>query len=122
MNQRLLERVCEEYSPDKDYDGDYGHYLAEQIMEHKKIEELEKRAELDNEIEFINMTKKSKININNEFTDRYKKEELIKRYTTYKKLNGFESLASCPDYAIGSAFKNVYNSALKKIKEYGEGK
>ena len=110
------------YNPDIELIGsgntDYGHYLAEQIMKHKEIGELEKLADLENEIEFIRDIKKSKINIENKSADRSIKETFMKKYFNYVKLNGFNSLASCPDYAIGDAFKNVYNSTLKKIKKY----
>jgi len=51
---------------------------------------------------------------------------LIKKYTPYAKLNGSgdrkELLKNCSDYKIGSAFNNIYYSALNKIEKYGWGK
>lgn len=117
MNNQTLETLCKEYNPDKDYNGNYGHYLAEQITEKNEQEELEKRAELENYFSFIREIKEYKINVENRFKDRHEKEKLIKKYFNYNRLNGFNSLAECPDYAIGKAFENSYNSIMKKIKE-----
>src|SRR3989344_4699163 len=126
MNQNSLERACEEYCADEDHNGAYGHYLAEQIIKQKEIEELEKMVELENQIIFIKAVDKSRININNKFSNRYEKENLIKKYTPYTRLNGSgdkkESLKDCSDYKIGSAFNNIYYSALNKIEKYGRGK
>jgi len=129
MSNSLNEQI-ENYTPDIELIGvgntDYGHHLAEQIMKQKEIEELEKMVELENQIIFIKAVDKSRININNKFSDRYEKENLIKKYTPYAKLNGSgdkkESLKDCSDYKIGSAFNNIYYSALNKIEKYGWGK
>ena len=75
MNQKSLEKACEEYCPDEDHNGDYGQYLAEQVMKQKENEELEKRAELENQIIFIKAVDKSRININNKLSNRYEKEK-----------------------------------------------
>jgi len=130
MNKNALEIACENYNPDIELAGsgntDYGHYLAEQVLKHKKIEELEKRAELETHIIFVNAVDKSRIDVDNAFADRHEKENLIRKYAPYTKLNGSgkkELLENCSDYKIGLAFKNIYVSALNKIKRYsGEGK
>ena len=67
MNQKSLEKACEEYCPDEDHNGDYGQYLAEQVMKQKENEELEKRAELGYEIEFIKEVKNLRVKIDNIF-------------------------------------------------------
>ncbi len=127
MNKKTLEKACKNYNPDKDSNGCYGHFLAEQFLKQKENEKLNKRAELEDSLAFVNAVEKFKINIDNKFADRYEKEKLIKKYFNYAKLNGSgkknELLEDCPDYKIGSAFKNIYYSALNKIKEYaGEEK
>ena len=128
MNKQTLETECKNYNPDRDYNGGYGHYLADLVFKQKENKELEKLAEVYTEIEFVKAVKNSGINIDNEFGERYEKERLIKKYTHYTKLNGLgkkkEFLKDCSDNKIGSAFKNIYNSAMRKIKEYerGEGK
>ena len=122
--------ILERYSPDIELIGsgntDYGHYLAEQVINQKENKKLEKRAELDNYFAFVNAVDKSRINIENIFANRYEKENLIKKYTPYAKLNGSgdkkELLKNCSDYKIGSAFNNIYYSALNKIEKYGWGK
>ena len=115
-------KILKEYNPDIELIGsgntDYGHYLAEQIIRRKENKELEKRVELGNYFAFISEIKKFKINLENKFADRTIKETFLKKYFNYKKLNGFKSLMDCTDYAIGSVFKNKYNSAMRKIKEY----
>lgn len=119
--------ILKEYNPDIELIGsgntDYGHNLAEQVLKQKENEELEQRAEFENYFAFVNAVNKSRMNIENKFSDRTIKETFLKKYFGYKKLNGFNSLADCPDNAIGDAFKNKYNSALNKMKKYsGEGK
>ena len=115
--------ILERYSPDIELIGsgntDYGHYLAEQVINQKENKKLEKRAELDNYFAFVNAVDKSRINIENISANRYEKENLIKKYTPYTQFNGNgkkEFLKDCSDYKIGSAFKIIYSSALKKIK------
>ena len=115
--------ILERYNPDIELIGsgntDYGHYLAEQVINQKENKKLEKRAELDNYFAFVNAVDKSRINIKNIFANRYEKENLIKKYTPYTQFNGNgkkEFLKDCSDYKIGSAFKIIYSSALKKIK------
>ncbi len=118
MGQKLSEIVCRDYNPDEDYNGSYGHFLAEQIMKQKENEELEIMAEF----EFVKAVDKSGVNIDDEFRDRYEKEKLIRKYTLYTKLNGSgnkELLRNCSDKKIGSVLKNIYSSALNKIKRYG---
>ncbi len=124
MNKQTLEIACREYTSDSDHNGAWGHFLAELFLKQKADEELEQRAEFENYLYFIQAVKKSRINIENKFADRIIKEEFMKKYFGYKKLNGFNSLEECPDFAIGKAFENKYNSALKRIKIYvgGEGK
>ena len=115
-------KILEEYNPDIELIGsgntDYGHYLAERVIRKKENKELEKLVDLGNYLSFIGDVKKFKINIENKFADRTIKETYLKKYFNYKKLNGFNSLTDCPDHVIGFAFKNKYNSAMKKIKEY----
>lgn len=122
MNNKTLETLCKNYNSDRDYNGNYGHYLAEQVFRQKENEELEQRAEFENYFSFVNAVNKLRINLENKFADRYEKEKLIKKYTNYTKLNGSgsrkEFLKDCSDRKIGSAFKNIYLSALNKIKEY----
>ena len=102
-------------------DADYGHNLADKVLEQKKKERLEKRSELENEIEFIKVIKTSRINVDNIFDDREIKEKLLREYQRYTKLNSFgkykEILEYCSDAKIGLAFKNNYHSALNKIKK-----
>ncbi len=121
MNKQTLERACKNYNPDKDYNGGWGHYLAEQSLKQKADEELEQRAEFENDFAFVNEINKLKINIKNKYADRQIKEKLMKKYFNYPTLKGFKSWANCPDYAVGSASENKYNSALKKVKEYTKG-
>jgi|SRR3989344_1104550 len=122
MDKLALESACENYHPDIELTGsgntDYGNFLVEQVYKQKNEEELEQRADLQEHIDFIMAVEKVKININDEFAHRQIKEEFMEKHLGYKKLNGFNSLADCPDKAIGNAFKNKYNSAMMKIKEY----
>jgi len=116
MNKKTLERACKEYNPDEDYNGGYGHFLADAILRQKEREELEKRAELEYQIKFIK--KADKLNIDNVYSDREVKQELIRKYFNYTKLNGSgkkEFLKDCSDHKIGLAFKSIYCSALNKI-------
>ncbi|MBI2003906.1 hypothetical protein HYS72_00375 [Candidatus Pacearchaeota archaeon] len=57
----------------------------------------------------------------NIFDDRAIKENLLRDYKRYTKLNSFgkykEILEYCSDAKIGLAFKNNYLSALNKIKK-----
>ncbi len=123
MNKQTLETACKNYSSDRDSNGCYGHFLAELSFKQKESEELEERAEFENYFAFVNEINKLRINIENKFGDRQIKEEFMKKYFNYPTLKGFKSWASCPDYAVGSAFKNKYNSALKEIKKYvGDGR
>ena len=123
MSNNLNEQI-EKYNPDIELRGngnfDCGHNLADAILKQKKIKDLEKRVELEDYLSFVNAVKKSGVDINNEFKDRYEKEKLIIKYTTYKKLNGSEnSLSECSNHKIGLAFKSIYSSALNKIRGYG---
>lgn len=122
MNQKSLERACKNYNPDIELTGsgntDYGNFLIGQVYKQKNEEKLEQRADLQEEIDFIMAVEKARINIKDKFAHRQIKEEFMKKYFKYKKLNGFNSLADCSDYAIGKSFENKYNSALKKIKKY----
>ena len=56
-----------------------------------------------------------------EFDDREIKENLLRDYKRYNKLNSFgkykEIFEHCSDAKLGLAFKNNYRSALKKIKK-----
>lgn len=127
MNKSALEKLCEDYNSYRDYNGNYGHFLAELSLKQKADEELEQIAEFENYISFVNAVKKSVIDVNNEFNERYEKEKLIRKYFNYTKLNGSgsrkELLKNCSDSKIGSAFKNIYYSVLNKMKKYsGEGK
>ena len=87
----------------------------------KKIENLEKKIKLENEIEFVKAIKTSRINVDNIFDDREIKENLLRDYKRYNKLNSFgkykEIFEHCSDAKLGLAFKNNYRSALKKIKK-----
>ena len=101
MNKKTLERACKEYNPDEDYNGGYGHFLADAILRQKEREELEKRAELEYQIKFIK--KADKLNIDNVYSDREVKQELIRKYFNYTKLNGSgkkEFLKDCTDHKI----------------------
>jgi len=119
MNKKALERACEEYTADEDYNGGYGHYLAEQVIKQKKNEELEKRAELEYQIEFLK--KANRLNVDDIYSDREAKQELIRKYFNYTKLNGDgkekKFLNYCSDAKIGLAFKNIYYSSLNKINK-----
>lgn len=123
MANKDLERACEEYYPDMELNGsgnlDYGHVLAEAILKQKKFEYSEKRAELDSEINFVEKVKRLKINIDDVFSNRDIKQELIREYKGYSRLNakGKEKidLRDCSDSKIGYAFQNIYYSALNKI-------
>jgi len=123
MNKKALEIACKEYNSDTDHNGNYGHFLADAILRQKENEELEKRAELEINLEFLK--KSERLNIDNVYSDREVKQELIRKYFNYTKLNGSgkkELLKDCSDHKIGSAFRSIYYSALKKMKKYGEGR
>jgi len=121
-----IKKQFNKYHPDMELSGsgnaDYGHNLADKFLEQKKKERLEKKVKLENYFAFVSAIKKSRINIENKFADRQIKEEFMKKYFNYPTLKGFRSWASCPDYAVGSAFKNNYHSALDKIKKDIRGK
>lgn len=125
MNKQTLEKLCKEYYSDIELAGsgntDYGNFLIGQVYKQKNEEELEQRADIQEHIDFIIAVEKARINIYDEFAHRQIKEEFMEKYLGYKKLNGFNSLADCPANAIGSAFKNSYNSAMRKVKEYAGG-
>ena len=88
MNKQTLETECKNYNPDRDYNGGYGHYLADLVFKQKENKELEKLADLESKIEFVRAVDKYKIDVDNEFNGRYEKEKLIRKYTPYTKLNG----------------------------------
>ena len=116
-----IKKQVKNYHSDIELSGsgntDYGHALADRILKQTKKEGLEKKIKLENYFAFVSAIKKSRINIENKFADRQIKEEFMKKYFNYPTLKGFRSWASCPDYAVGSAFKNNYHSALDKIKK-----
>ena len=126
MNIYLQEESMK-YNPEIELRGsgntDYGHNLAERILrEQKEQGDLEKLVDLESEIKFVSAVEKSGVDVNNKFSERYEKERLIRKYALYTKLNGLgkqkESLKNCSDHKIGSAFKNLYYSALRKIENY----
>ena len=120
-----IKKQVNKYRPDMELSGsgntDYGHNLADKVLEQEKKDVLVKRAELENEIEFIKIIKTSRVNVDNIFDDREIKEKLLIEYQRYTKLNSFgkykEILEYCSDAKIGLAFKNNYHSALNKIKK-----
>ena len=127
MSNNLNEQI-ENYTPDIELIGggntDYGHHLAEQIMKQKENEKLEKRTELEINREFLK--KANRLNVDDVYSDREAKQELIKKYFNYTKLNGNgkekKILNYCSDVRIGLTFKNLYYSSLNKMKKYGEGR
>ena len=119
MNKKALEIACKEYNSDTDHNGNYGHFLADAILRQKENEELEKRAELEINLEFLK--KSERLNIDNVYSYREVKQELIRKYFNYTKLNGDgkekKFLNYCSDAKIGLAFKNIYYSSLNKINK-----
>lgn len=119
MNKSALERACKNYNPDNDSNGNYGHYLADLVLKQKEKEESEKIAELESDIKFVQAVGKSGINVDNFSADSYEKQNLIKKIKRYEFLKGDKnSFGEGSDAKIGLAFKNIYYSALRKIKKY----
>src|SRR3989338_5951173 len=123
-----IKKQVNKYHPDMELSGsgdtDYGHKLADKFLEQKKKEGLEKRAELEYLTEFLK--KSNKLNVEDVYSNRETKQELIRKYFNYTKLNGDgkekKILSYCSYARIGLAFKSIYYSALNKIEKYGWGK
>ncbi|MDP2672454.1 MAG: hypothetical protein Q8O84_01435 [Nanoarchaeota archaeon] len=81
----------------------------------------EKKIKLENEIEFIKAIKISKVSVDNIFDDRAIKENLLRDYKRYNKLNSFVKYKKifeyCSDARLGLAFKKDYYFAKNKIKK-----
>lgn len=125
MNKQTLETACKNYNPNRDYNGNYGHYLADLVLKQKEDERLEELMESAEKIKFVDAVRKSGVNIDNIFADAYEKQNLLKKIKGYGFLKGDkDSFGNNSDAKIGLAFRNTYYSDLKKIKEYerGEGK
>jgi len=125
MINKDLEKQCGLYHPDIELEGsgnvDYGHNLASAILIQKEQEDLEKRSRLEGDIQFIEKVKKFNINVEDIFSQRNLKEQLIREYKGYSRLNGSGkskiNLEDCKDSRLGTSFQNIYYSALNKLRK-----
>lgn len=130
MTKQTLKEIVKQYDAEKDIagraGGNYGHYLADRILEQREIESHFEEIEYENDIKFINEIKRLNISPDNIFIERDIKEKLIRDYKGYKRLNTFgqkyknkekgDFLSQCSDSKICKSFKNIYYSTIKKIK------
>lgn len=110
------------YSIEREENIDQGHLAADAILNPKKESDLEKIAELSNEIDFVKEVQRLQVNINDPYAHIDTKRKLIREYTLYTKLNGEgkskKTLSQAAETSrLGLAFKNIYNSYLNKIEK-----
>jgi len=124
MDKATLKAACDEYFPDMELIGsgntDYGHNLADAILNQREQEDLEKRANLAYDLDFVDEVKKLGINMNDYYSDLEAKQKLIRKHKGYTLLNGEgkekKTLAQCSrNSQLGRAFQNMYNASCKKI-------
>lgn len=127
--EKPIENLCEGYDPERDISGSaggaYGHYLADKLIEKKEIENLEKEKELEKKFEFIKKVDGMGINPDSIFLNRDIKENLIREYKGYTKLNREgqnhnkgekgDYLLHCSDAKIGLVFRDIYRSFSKAL-------
>jgi len=125
-----LKKACEDYDPERDISGiaggAYGHYLADNLMNEQEIELREKENELEEKLKFIKEVESMNLDPDNVFSERDIKEKLIREFKGYIRLNKAgqkrkdnqkgELIFQCSDEKIGSVFKDIYYSALNKLK------
>jgi len=128
--RKSIEYACNQYDSERDISGraggNYGHYLADQIIFEKEIETLGKENELEGIIGFIKLADGMEINPDDLFSNRDVKERLIRKYIGYTSLNFSGQkykkkekgipLSECSDHKIGLVFKKLYCSISKKMK------
>ena len=130
-----LEQLIKNYNAEIDINGRaggaYGHYLAVRILEQKEIEYLEQNLKQKDEY-FIKQVNSLQLNVDNIFDNRILKENMIRKFKGYTRLNILgqkikfkdkgDFLSNCSDSKIGQTFRNIYYSTLKKLEKQKNGK
>ena len=116
------------YDPDWELEGsgnvDYGHNLADAIMNKREANSLEKRAQTSDAEDFIRMAEMYGLNPDDVFENPQEKAKLLKGkgYKTlkfqgqkFKKGEPGVPISKANPAKIGNAFKSTYYSSLRKI-------
>lgn len=127
-----LEESCKNYNPDMELNSsgnqDYGHLLAESLSKKRELKDLEERAEIDDAIQFVELTNKQGLNPDDVFSNPYEKARFLQRIKgnktlktkgqKYKEGERGIPFSRASHSQIGKAFKSTYYSDLNRINKY----